>query len=211
MKKIFFLFICLVLTAVTALASFGSEQQDSIYKQKIIGIKTNLLSPLRKSVAIDVEYHISNKLSILGTYSWGAPSFINYKDKFQSQMLGIKWHVLQKPGKVRSFYVGMYGRLIDIIRTKYDLFSSGILEQAKFQSIGGGFLVGFQWVYLSGITIETFLGIGIIYPINKEELFLHPGFENEFTNSNEEGDGRIGLNIGYTFGKIKKTRKPLIQ
>lgn len=193
---------------------FVFSQKDTILTTKnIIGIKTNILCPADgESLSFTGEYYFTNKISAGITYSFGTLNFgiidplgsglLASETKYKSILPEIRIHFAkQKEITNEGFFAGGYFRGGEFILTKYDLFDPRtILEQQKIRAIGGGLIYGYQWVFNLGITMDAFIGMGGMYYIDKQKLFLYSGFEEEYTN-NSQGDLRIGFNIGYTFTK----------
>ena len=176
MKKLL-LFPVLLLISMTA------------FSQKSNAIKLNLLSPLFRTGNLQYERAIGDKSSLqLGVF------YTSYSEEITTfQGLGITPEFRFYPGgtPMDGFFVGPFVRYRNF-ELSDDADNSGTLSL-----IGGGLIVGRQWIFGEAITFELFIGPMFSSGNFKlEEGSTGDSIESDFF----DGFGaRAGLTVGFAF------------
>jgi hypothetical protein len=157
------------------------------------------------------------------TFNGLAIPLSNYDNVFSEKKELSHWLLLPEyrhylNGQVlQGTYIGLYGR------TKFsagavDVEYEGTGTERNFDhhrsvtELGGGFLIGKQWLTKSGITIDLFIGSGRSYRwVNNrydDKTITDDIYEEEVLGHDNKLDGwryqlRLGGNIGFQLGKKK--------
>jgi hypothetical protein len=178
MKKTFVLMLfCLILTN-----AWSQTEQTNI-------IKVNPLSFLVTTGSAFFEHKIDNNSSLqLGL------AYVGYTD------LSIKYSGIAITPEYRIYFnknalSGMY--VAPFLRYQNFKMTNDMNATAKYTSIGGGVLLGRQWVYRKGFVLDAFAGpnynAGKLSNISDAAIFNKPGF-------GIDGFGiRAGLSLGFGF------------
>ncbi len=177
MKKLFLLTI--LLASLTTARTFAQGASNTI--------KINPLSALFRTGSVFYEHKVSEKASVqLGAAFTG----LKIDDtRFSGFSITPEYRIYPKGNALSGLYVAPYAR--------YQNFSVKD-EEAKgsYSSIGGGLLVGRQWVYNSGFTLDLFFGPAY----NAGKIKAEAGSEEPEVKGSIDGFGiRTGILIGFGF------------
>jgi hypothetical protein len=182
MKKALIIFIVIVLTV----PSFSQEKPDISTKQNVF--KINALSLLIGTGSIFYE----RKLSELTSAQLGV-SYLNYTfgdTKFAGLILTPECRLYATRNAIDGFYVAPYLRY-----QKFTLEYNPDASKGSFISMGGGVVVGQQWITHSGFTMDLFFGahyssgsVKVDSGTDRFNLNLFKGFRP-----------RAGFAIGFAF------------
>lgn len=239
-KKIqLLLLVSFVLLLLTNQETIAQKKKRSKVETRNNVIKPRLLGPLYGYYGLAYERVITEKISLGLTLGIWNRDLTNIYDQFAEEdiedfsvrLSGINFipefrYYLSKKGAPRGFYIGAY-----IPYQTYKFSGSGkfsfdnpppgepkgrVDADIKFSIIGGGFMLGSQWLIKDRISIEPFFGIGVakysidglIVTIESEEL--HGGQKYKETQDLTDDIPstflnrifptiRLGLNIGIAF------------
>ena len=181
----------------------------SLKAQKNV-LKGNIFSPIVKSASFFYERSLNEKSSIqIGYfYNWDKPDF-NLFGGFGIEWSGFgitpEYRYYPSRKALNGFYLAPFLRYIQY--TSEHSFEIGFHNQTTFNwvsnienqsaietNIGGGFLVGHQWI-LNFFSIDTFIGPCLIKRSTQVS-----GKSTEYTGYDEEDFTSFGLRFGFTIG-----------
>ena len=182
-KVILLLFTCI------ALASSTAQAQSSV-------IKVNLLSPIVRTGSVFYERSIAADKSLqLGGFYTG---FSVEETKFKGYGITPEFRKYFSTGKEapEGFYVAPFARF-QSFKLELDSEEASTPEgKATFNTIGGGVLVGRQWVFSNRIVLDAFLGPSY----NTGNVKVTSGDAEDFETGAFSGFGiRTGLALGIKF------------
>jgi hypothetical protein len=179
MKKVLFIAtFCLALTTVKA--QIGDKKNN---------VKVNLFSPLVRTGSFFYERKLSKNTSgQLGFFYTGFTS-----DGLKLRGFGItpefRYYVSENKGALSGFYLAPFARYQNFT------LSEGV-NKGTLNTMGGGLLIGNQWVFKGGINLDLFIGpsvtTGKIKVTDGQDSFDLPFGINGF-------GVRSGLTIGIAF------------
>ncbi len=179
MKK-FLLISAFCLALITVKAQVGDRQNN---------IKVNLFSPLVRTGSFFYERKLSKNTSgQLGFFYTGFSS-----DGTKLRGFGItpefRYYASENKGAMSGFYVGPFLRYQDFT------ISEGA-NKGTLSAIGGGLLIGNQWMFKGGINLDLFIGPS--YTSGK--IKVTDGVDNFDVPFGVDGFGvRAGLTLGIAF------------
>jgi len=204
MRKILFITF-LVLTSGTTL----NAQKNAI--------KANVLSPAfgRFSISYERAFSENTSFQVSYFYAWSRPDFNIWGSN------GIKWtgfgitpefRLYTSENGGNGFYLAPYIRYVRFNSGEYtddissydpnsNIYTPNIQTYSAIETkIGGGFMIGRQWIFADFISLDTFLGLGALSWSVEETGFT----TNEPSHYNIEEnrtllDLRLGVNIGVAF------------
>lgn len=174
MKKL--LIVALIFSSASAFA-----QQNAI--------KVNILSPVVKTINVSFEHAISEKGSLqLGFFYTG----IKVSDiKYSGFGITPEYRIyLSESPAPEGFYVAPYARY-----QKLTLSTTVNDSKADFSAIGGGLVIGKQWIFSERVTLDIFLGPNY----SSGTVKVTSGSEDEFNSLSGGFDG-FGIRTGITLG-----------
>jgi len=159
-KKLLF---TLLLTGLLASKSFSQNESHTV--------KINPLSALLRIGSVFYEHKLSDKGSIqLGLAYTG----IKFDDtKFSGLMVTPEYRFYPKENALNGLYLAPYLRYQNFKVTSNE-------DKGSYNSFGGGAVLGRQWIYKSGFTLDLFFG---------------PSF-NSGNYKAESGDGEVDFKGG---------------
>lgn len=172
----------LLLCAVTALTFFSAKAQDAKNTLKI-----NPLSALISTGSIFYERKVSDGMSAqLGLAYTG----IKISDtKFTGLAITPEVRFYIKHHAPTGLYAAPFVRYQNYTVSDDE-------DEGKYNSFGGGILMGHQWIYGSGFTLDLFFGPSY----NNGEYKATSGTEEPEIKGGIEGFGiRTGIAIGFGF------------
>jgi len=180
MKKMFFV-------VAFAAASFAAKAQDAPTNV----VKLNPLGLIFGSANLAYEKALNEKSSFLI-----APQFGGFKlggVKYSSFGLGAEYRFFLSNTKSapEGFYAGP-GLAFNSGKVKYEGFEDGD-EKVKFSSFGGKVIIGNQWIFDSGFTIDLNGGISF------QKFSYKDGEEDSFGLKGSGVLPALGFSIGYAF------------
>lgn len=172
----------LITLTLFSLASFTSSAQDAKSAFKI-----NPLSALLRTGSVFYEHKLSKKESFqLGAAYLG----LKIEDvKFSGFSVTPEYRYYPKENALSGLYIGPYLRYQNL--TVKDETSKG-----SYSSVGGGVVLGRQWVYKSGFVLDLFFGPSY----NSGKVKADDGSEEpDVSVSAIDGFGiRTGILIGFS-------------
>ncbi len=189
MKKFFTCIIASVMLLVFVSSAFAQKQN---------AFKLNIFSPLVKTASVFYERALNDGTSAqLGFFYTGTKVG---DSKFSGW--GITPELRLYPGKnpdLKGFYIAPFFRYktysieapsIDVITQQE------ITAKATFSSIGGGLLIGGQFLFGDIVTLDLFIGP----KYNSSKVTVDVGIEEDFDLNYFEGFGvRGGVTLGIAF------------
>lgn len=179
MKKVLFIAtLCLALTTVKA--QVGEKQNN---------IKVNLFSPLVRTGSFFYERKLSkNTTGQLGFFYTGFSA-----DGTKLRGFGItpefRYYASENKGALSGFYVGPFVRYQDFT------ISEGA-NKGTLSTIGGGLLIGNQWMLKGGVNLDLFIGPSY----TNGKIKVTDGVDNFDVPFGIDGFGvRAGLTLGIAF------------
>jgi hypothetical protein len=186
---------CLLVALVALGTSFLSGGSDAAAQSENGAkniIKANLFSPVVRTGSFFYERVVSEKNSFqLGFFYTGA----TIADETRVRGFGItpeyRFYLSQKPAP-QGFYVAPFARYQNLALTDVELEFKGTLS-----SIGGGAVVGGQWLFNNRISLDLFGGPSY----STRNIKTDDGVsEDSFTLTGLGGFGiRFGLTLGVAF------------
>lgn len=164
-------------------AAHNSQAQSNV-------IKINILSPVVKTASVFFEHALAdNKSAQLGFFYTGASIG---DTKFTGFGITPEFRFyLGETSAPQGFFFAPYLRYQNFTLTE-DFTSS----KATLSNIGGGLLIGKQWIFNERITVDAFLGPNYA----KGDIKVESGSETAFETGVFNGFGiRLGLTVGLAF------------
>jgi hypothetical protein len=145
MKKILILFMAIVFT----IPSFCQDKSDVSPDKNVL--KINTLSLFLGTGSIFYERKLSDNTS-----GQMGVSFLSYRfssTKFSGLILTPEFRIYPRKNAIEGFYVAPYLRYFT-----FTIKSTTNSDKGTLDVIGGGFLLGRQWITNSGFTMDLFFG-----------------------------------------------------
>jgi hypothetical protein len=187
MKKFTFLLFSLTVTMITFAQKSGSNKDYDGTKMNVV--KLNILSPIVKSGSFFYERKINDKSSAqLGI---GFTGYKNSGTKFSGITITpeYRFYVSQTNPAISGFYVGPFARYSNFKLTEDN-------NKATLSTIGGGLIIGRQWIFSNVISLDIFAGpsfsAGDAKVTSGTDIFDVPGTISGFGL-------RAGVTIGVAF------------
>ena len=177
MKK--YLLITVLLSAGISLKSIAQEASNTV--------KINPISALLRTGSVFYEHKLSEKTSVqLGAAFTG----LKLGDtKFTGFSVTPEYRFYPKASALSGVYLGPYARYQNF--TVKDDTNTG-----SYSSIGGGVVIGRQWVYKSGFVLDLFFGPSY----NAGKVKADDGSDEPEVSGSIDGFGiRTGILIGFGF------------
>ncbi|MEY2638879.1 MAG: hypothetical protein RIR90_361 [Bacteroidota bacterium] len=174
-----------LLIAGALLVSLVASAQDGEKKNLV---KVNMLSPLVRTGSFFYERKISSNSSLqLGVFYTGSKF-----DELKLRGFGItpefRYYASEK-GAMEGFYLAPFLRY-----QHYEI--TELMNKGTLNTFGGGLLIGKQWIFTKGISVDMFAGpsynTGSVKVIDGTDNFDLPGGVNGF-------GVRAGLTVGIAF------------
>ncbi|TAE15049.1 MAG: DUF3575 domain-containing protein [Bacteroidetes bacterium] len=167
--------------------TLGVLQAFSQSSEKMNNIKVNILSPLVRTGSVFYERKLGAATSAqLGVFYTGFES-----DGVQLRGFGITPEFRFYPGakgSMEGFYLAPFAR--------YQNFNiSDAVSKGTLSTIGGGLLIGGQWIFGRGVSLDTFLGPSF----NVGDVKVTSGTAIEEPGSASGFGLRAGLSVGFAF------------
>jgi hypothetical protein len=171
--------IVIVFAILTAGVSAHAQQN---------AIKINLLSPLFRTLNLSYERALNEKSSFqLGVYFTGA-SVGDFKYSGTGITPEYRFYLSETPAP-EGFYVAPFLRYQNVKIEDKDT-----SDKATLNAIGGGVVVGKQWIFKERVTLDIFLGPSF----NSGKVKVESG-DTDFDKLNPGFKG-FGLRTGLTLG-----------
>ena len=177
MKKI------LLVTVLTACAfipkSFAQSANNTI--------KINPISALIRTGSVFYEHKLAEKTSFqIGVAYTGLKLD---ETKFSGLALTPEYRIYPKGNALSGLYLGPYARYQNYT-VKDDI------NKGSYTSFGGGLVMGRQWVYNSGFTLDIFFGPSY----NSGKVKADDGSDEPEVSGSVDGFGlRAGISLGFGF------------
>jgi hypothetical protein len=178
-----------LLAVAMAACAFGAQAQ----KQN--AIKANLFSPLAKSGSFFYERKVAdNKSAQLGV---GFTAYSKDGVKLSGIFFTPEFRFYLSGEAMNGFYVGPFARYQSLkIEDKSSEEYGGTADKATLTTIGGGVVVGRQWMFGDIVTLDIFGGPSL----NSGTVKYDDGAGNTTIPGNFSGFGaRVGITLGIAF------------
>ena len=177
MKKLFLITITIL--------SFTSV---SVSAQEVTStFKINPLSALFKTGSLFFEHKVAAKSSLQLGAAYTALKFD--ETKFTGFSITPEYRYFPKGNALSGIYLGPYLRYQNLTLTAGD-------SKGSYSSIGGGAVIGRQWVYKSGFVFDLFFGPSY----NSGKVKADPGSSEPEVKAGIDGFGlRTGIALGFGF------------
>ena len=188
MKKTILFFILLL-----CIQGFFAEKSQAQTDKKNI-IKVNLFSPIVRTASIFYEREVSETVSAqLGFFYTGASI-----DDTEFRGFGITPEVrfyLSDKGTPEGFFIAPFVRYQNFNLTIEDA-DLQIDSEADLTGIGGGLLIGGQWVFKDVVSLDVWGGPSY----SSVSIDVTSGDEDDFSLGSVDGFGvRFGVTLGFAF------------
>ena len=180
MKKI----LVLIFLIVLALPSFSQEKSDVSSEKNVL--KINALSLILATGSVFYEHKFSDNTS--GQFGFGYMGIKLNDTKFSGIILTPELRIYPKKNAINGFYIAPYLRY-----QNYTLQSGA--DRGTLSSMGGGLLLGRQWITKSGFTMDLFFG----GHYGSHSLKVTSGTDNFDTNLITGFGMRVGFALGFAF------------
>jgi len=171
-----------LLLACLATGAFAQESSP------VSNVKVNILSPLARTFSGFYERKIAPNASVQLGLSFTGAELDDVKLNGWSVTPEFRYYAGQK-GAMQGFYVAPFMRF-----GNFEV--SDDLAKADLKSIGGGLLVGNQWIFSKKISLDIFMGPSY----SSGNLKLTEGQAEPDAPSTVNGFGlRAGLTLGIAF------------
>ena len=153
-------------------------------------IKVNLLSPLVRTGSFFVEHKINDNSSVqLGLFYTGK-TWDDTKVRGWGITPEYRFYLSDSPAP-EGFFVAPYLRYFN-----FDLEEKFDNNEAKLNSIGGGLIVGQQYIFKKRVSFEWFIGPSY----SNIDLDVKTGKTDDFDTDTWEGFSlRAGITLGLAF------------
>jgi Protein of unknown function (DUF3575) len=182
MKKTLILFLLIVFTIPSL-----SQENANVSSEKNV-LKINILSLFLGTGSIFYERKISN----LTSAQMGV-AYMNFKimnTKFTGLILTPEFRIYVKKQAIDGFYVAPYLRY-----QNFTLDDNSAASKGSLTSMGGGFLLGRQWIKKSGFNMDLFFG----GHYGSSSVKVDSGTDSFNTNFMSGFSPRVGFVIGFAF------------
>lgn len=182
MKKTLILFLVILFTIPSL-----SQEQSNVSSEKNV-FKVNSLSLFLGTGSIFYE----RKISDLTSAQMGV-AYLNFKlssTKFTGLILTPEFRFYLKKKAIDGFYVAPYLRYQD-----FTLEDKSAASKGSLTSMGGGFLLGRQWIKKSGFVMDLFFG----GHYGSSSVKVDSGTDSFNTDWFSGFSPRVGFAIGFAF------------
>ena len=184
MKKI--LAICLVI--VLALPMFAQEKPAVATEKNVLKVNTLALIIGTGSIFYD------RKISDMTSAQLGV-AYLSYKfsdTRFSGLILTPEYRIYPGKGAIDGFYIAPYLRY-----QNYTLKNTTTEDKGTLSSIGGGVVLGRQWILGKGFTMDLFFG----GHYGSSKITVNSGSTSDaFNTAKLTGfKPRLGFSIGFAF------------
>lgn len=203
--KIFFTGCCAIflLLSISSIsyAQLSEEEKlatlDNESNRKHI-IKTNLLSLLTRSASLAYEQALSKSLSIQAGGYYSQSKMLSGAQRI-STTLELRKYISKQENAIVGLYLAPYLKYQQI-KDKPEDFSGNITATVTIHTIGGGLLIGRQWIAKKGFSVDIYGGAGFNPNVHYTNLqILDVSEPYTFSRSRWQRDLRLGMVIGYGF------------
>lgn len=188
MRNLNLLFTVLVLLT---LGTFNTQAQTS--KKNLF--KVNILSPLVRTASVFYEREIGENTSAQIGFAYTGASIGDTKLRGYGITPEFRFYLSDK-GTPEGFFIAPFTRYrsFDLINDATEI--GGVESKANWTSIGGGLLVGGQWIFKDIISLDIWGGPS--YGTNN--INVESGAEDDFDVARISGFGfRSGVTLGIAF------------
>lgn len=176
--------IVLALVGLFTIPSFA--QESNVSEEKNV-VKINTLSLIVGTGSIFYERKFEDNLS--GQLGVGYLNFGNDDTRFSGLIVTPEARFYPKKDAIDGLYLAPYGRY-----QNYSLKSGD--DKATYFNIGGGIVIGRQWIKESGFTMDLFFG----GHYGSGKIDVESGTEESFSTGIFDGfSTRMGFSIGFAF------------
>jgi hypothetical protein len=156
--------------------------------ESVSNIKVNILSPLVRTFSGFYERKISPNTSVQLGLSYTGAELDDQQLRGWSITPEFRYYASQKEA-MQGFYVAPFMRFGNFEVSDY-------LAKADLKSIGGGLLIGNQWIFSKGLSLDVFLGPSY----SSGKLKVTEGQTEPDVPATVNGVGlRAGLTLGIVF------------
>ena len=182
MKKLLILSLAVVLT----ISSFAQDKPNVSIEKNVL--KINTLSLFLGTGSIFYE----RKLTDLTSAQLGV-GYMNFKlgdTKFTGLILTPEFRIYAKKNAIDGFYLSPYFRY-----QKFTVENKEVASKGTLSSMGGGLVLGRQWITDSGFTMDLFFG----GHYGNADVKVDSGTDSFDTNFFKGFKMRMGFALGFAF------------
>jgi hypothetical protein len=183
MKKI----LAVLLLIVLAVPTFAQEKATNVSTEKNV-LKVNTLALIIGTGSIFYERKLSENTSLqMGV------AYLGYKfsdTKFTGLILTPEFRIYPKKNAIDGMYIAPYGRY-----QSYGVSNTKASSKGSVNVIGGGLLLGRQWITNSGFTMDLFFG----GHYQSASVKVDSGTDSFDTNLFSGFGMRVGFALGFAF------------
>ena len=191
----------LVPTLLLAGASVAQAQSNVIKLNTVsLGVKTLSLF-WEHQTAIDRSLNIG---VFVTDYSHERSGSLQSQTQFQGFGLTTEYRIHPGTEALRGFFYGPYLRFQHYNYSETSVFYTNVPveDKATLTTFGGGIVLGWQGIIANHISIEPFVGVG--YAAGEVDNLDDKHGTLTIENGIRGLEVRLGLNLGYAFGKTKE-------
>ena len=157
-------------------------------------IKLNIFSPIVRTLSVSYEKALSTDNSFQINVLYTGYSIDDTKLRGFGITPEYRFYLSESKDAPAGFYLGPFLRYQNLNLTIEDDVSD---DEATLSTIGGGLLVGGQWIFKDKISLDTFIGPSY----NAGDIKVKDGANEEsFSTGIFSGFGvRFGVTVGYAF------------
>lgn len=161
-------------------------------------LKTNLLSAVTKSFSLSYENAVTNKLSLQAGAYYSQSKMFKATERL-SITLELKKYLSRQENALVGFYLAPYLKYQNLKDTEEN-FNGDVAAKATIYTLGGGLLIGKQWIAKRGFTVDIYAGGGLNPVVNLANLQVIDATETyTFSESDWQTDIRLGVSVGFAF------------
>jgi hypothetical protein len=158
-------------------------------------VKTNLLSTLTRAASLSYENVLGNKSSIQAGAYYGKSQMLGGIERVSFTTEYRKYFSSQKNPLVGMYLAPYlkYQQLTDREEGRSD----ELTAQAEIHTMGGGLLIGRQWIAKKGFTVDMYAGAGYNPHVKLQSLqVFDQSYAYTFSERRWQRDIRLGMVIG---------------
>jgi hypothetical protein len=160
-------------------------------------IKLNLLSVLNKSVTVSYENTLCSHAGLQVGVFYSKNNYLGAASRL-SFTPEVRFYFSAKENALVGFYAGPYLKYQAITST--DELANDATVTASVRTMGGGIILGRQWIAKQGFTVDLFAGGGYNPSVSVPAIKLSDASSTYTVNTSRwRTDIRAGVAIGYAF------------
>ena len=192
----------LILTTLLLAGASAAQAQSNVIKLNTLSLAVKTLSVFwEHQTAIDRSLNLG---IFVANYSSQHTGPLQSRTSFRGLGLTTEYRLHPGTEALRGFFYGPYLRFQHYNYSETSTFSTNapVEDKATLTTFGGGGVLGWQGIIANHLSIEPFVGAG--YAAGEVDNLDDKHGTLIIENGIRGLELRLGLNVGYAFGKAKE-------